>query len=596
MPETTSDPSARLPLCWGAVTAGLFAVAAGVLCAAALLATSPSLPMAWDEGNAIHRAQGIDRWVQRWTAPRGAAGQAGPLASETIAADWQYTTQVEGHPALYGIVIAAGRAISAAWLPPLDSYRLGPILLFAVAAGAMFYRMAREYGPAAAVGSVAALLLLPRLFAHAHFASFDGPLTSCWILTWATFAWGRAGWRQAIGWGALLGMTLSVKYTGWIAPLPFIAWALAYRDRAAARALAVGIPVSLVTFVLLNPLLWHDPLHGLATFLALNTHRGANPGLNISTWFLGHMYNLDHPLPWYNTIFWTAVTVPVGTLLLAGIGVTCVARGWRSRPPGMLLAANWLVLLVVRALPFTPPHDAERLILPSFAFLAALAGIGCAALLNALARPPKGFAASWHCLPAAGSWVSRKERRFPAAGKQWHTAAAAAVGLLYLGSASSLVWYAPQWLSYYNLLVGGLPGATALGLEPTYYWDALDRGTLAWLDRHTPAGEKVLFAAAPDENLALMRAWGMLKVEYRDDAPGQYRWYVLQRRPSAWQEADKWLIAHARPEYQKTIRGGGFGPWRLDVPLVEVYRYADNTSEGRRLPSSRYLRRDGAAE
>jgi hypothetical protein len=138
-----------------------------------------------------------------------------------------------------------------------------------------------------------------------------------------------------------------------------------------------------------------------------------------------------------------------------------------------------------------------------------------------------------------------------------------------------MFWYAPQWLSYYNLLVGGLPGATALGMEPTYYWDALDGEVLAWLDQHTPAGAKVAFAAPSPENLELMSRWGLLRVEYRDEAPGTFRWYVLQRRPSAWQPADKWLIAHGHPAFQKTIRHGGWGFWRLTEPLIEVYPYAE---------------------
>ena len=32
----------------------------------------------------------------------------------------------------------------------------------------------------------------------------------------------------------------------------------------------------------------------------------------------------------------------------------------------------------------------------------------------------------------------------------------------------------PVPLSYFSPIVGGLPGATALGMEPTYYWDGLD--------------------------------------------------------------------------------------------------------------------------
>ena len=51
------------------------------------------------------------------------------------------------------------------------------------------------------------------------------------------------------------------------------------------------------------------------------------------------------------------------------------------------------------------------------------------------------------------------------------------IGILLIcgASAVNLRWYAPQWLSYYSLAIGGLPGATALGMEPTYYWDGLDQ-------------------------------------------------------------------------------------------------------------------------
>jgi hypothetical protein len=62
----------------------------------------------------------------------------------------------------------------------------------------------------------------------------------------------------------------------------------------------------------------------------------------------------------------------------------------------------------------------------------------------------------------------------------------------------------------------------------------------------------------------LLKRWGLLA--RLPSEPGQFRWYVLQRRPSAQQPADLWLIEHARPAYQRTFLG---------VPLVEVYGYAD---------------------
>ncbi len=46
--------------------------------------------------------------------------------------------------------------------------------------------------------------------------------------------------------------------------------------------------------------------------------------------------------------------------------------------------------------------------------------------------------------------------------------------------------------------------------------------------------------------------------------PGHFRWYVIQRRPSAWQPADRWLIENEQPAYQRTFLG---------VPLLDVYTY-----------------------
>lgn len=542
----------------------LGSVLLAVLCASALLVTSPGLPMVWDEGDAIVRA-------------------------ERIPQEWQYTTRREGHPAFYGMVIAAGRWVSAGWLRPLDAARFGPMMLFGLAAGAMFWRICREYSAAAAVGAVAALMLLPRMFAHAHFALMDGPLTSCWVLAWAAFPTGgrgasaRARWPGAILWGIALGMTFSCKATGWIAPLPFIAWVALYRDRAAARALAVGLPLAAATFFVLNPPLWHDPLHGWVEFFDLNLHRAERLGLNIPIQFLGESHDLGNPLPWYNTLLWTAITVPVGTLLLAAVGIIAVVCRCRADRAGILLVANWLVLLIVRALPMTPPHDGVRLFLPSFAFLAGLAGVGCAEILAAAGIPALSWLRGSRGDEPRGALVFLKRPRFA-------PLVVVALILIYGGSASSLYWYAPQWLSYYNLLIGGLPGAKAVGMEPTYYWDGLDRSVLDWLHANTEPGEKIRFGAISADNVELMRRPRWRKLERGtqfDDSPGRFRWYVLQHRPGPWerQPVDPWLVKNARPAYRKTIRPAwlrgvlrGWGvdvprPWRLDVPLMEVYDY-----------------------
>lgn len=59
--------------------------------------------------------------------------------------------------------------------------------------------------------------------------------------------------------------------------------------------------------------------------------------------------------------------------------------------------------------------------------------------------------------------------------------------------AVSIAVMMPVPLSYYSPLVGGLPGAARLGMEPTYYWDALSDDAIEWLNHHTDPGETILF-------------------------------------------------------------------------------------------------------
>ncbi len=104
-----------------------------------------------------------------------------------------------------------------------------------------------------------------------------------------------------------------------------------------------------------------------------------------------------------------------------------------------------------------PVYDGERLFLLVFPLWAILIGLGFAGL------------AADRC-PAL------------APGRPRHARA---------GQGYGVVATHPFGLSYYNLLVGGLPGAERLGLELTYWGDAVDRVLLDRLARearpHDPA-------------------------------------------------------------------------------------------------------------
>ncbi|MEK6239230.1 MAG: glycosyltransferase family 39 protein, partial [Planctomycetales bacterium] len=486
----------------------LAAAVVGAACWALLAATEPGMPIVWDEGEYLLRAEAITTWLQSNEDPTN--GDSTDLDRQ---AALPFTTVNEGHPAGSGLLIALGDATS--WFPahPLSLARRGPIALFSLAAAAMFYRLARDRSPTVACAATLSLLCIPRMFAHAHFATLDGPLTACWILAWATFAPALRSRAAAVCWGMALGLAFSIKFTGWFALIPFLGWLALHGDRRAVWAFAIGLPVSLLTFTALNPPLWFDPITGLWTHFELNLTRGSRPEHNVTGFFLGRMYDLHHPLPWYNSILWTAITAPLGILILGGIGLGAAlwprastddqaasetSWRWRRFLPGSdetLLLGHWAILLVVRALPGAPPHDGIRLFLPSFAFLAILAGIGADVLQRRIAGDAEG--------------------------SRWRKAAAVAAWIVLVGGGAISAWrFFPQELSHYNLLAGGQRGAVALGMEPTYWWDGLDRETLDWLQANTEPDRKIGFSACSPQNLRLLRRWGDLTRGTLPEDPG----------------------------------------------------------------------------
>jgi hypothetical protein len=121
----------------------------------------------------------------------------------------------------------------------------------------------------------------------------------------------------------------------------------------------------------------------------------------------------------------------------------------------------------------------------------------------------------------------------------------------------------PVPLSYYSPIVGGLPGAARLGMEPTYYWDALTDDALDWLN--VRAYGKVRFATYPTSWLYL-RQTGRLRSDILPTDPGRWVWYVLQNRPGAFSPLDRALLERGRAIYVVQKQG---------VSLLWIFPYAE---------------------
>jgi 4-amino-4-deoxy-L-arabinose transferase-like glycosyltransferase len=559
-----------------------------------MVLTEPRLAIVWDEGFTLGREARIRDWfkavanpqafVAAWVPPAPASdlvqadGSKPPGRAEVdtraklfspkvIAWFWPFAREEpHGHPPFYAIEGLIGDWLVPSWAV-LPRARLGPMLAFSLTGGAIFGFVARRFGVWAGALAAASWAFQPNLFGHGHYATVDALLTSLWVGAILTFAWavernGRSpGWGWVILFGVLCGWAADSKLTGWFLPLPFFVWSLLYRDRRGWLTLLVGGLVAVVVLFAFNPCWWVEPVSGVERFFRSNLTRGRTVPIQVE--FLGKIYDTPkESLPWYNTLVWTVLVTPMGFLILGLVGA--VVGVWRATselvarptgrsssplPPGpspggrgeeerqespgpfaVLAALHWGFLLALRAMPHTPGHDGVRLFLPAFGVLAVLGGLGAAVVVG-----------QW------GRW-----------GK------ALVVGAIIEGIASVAVMM-PVPLSYFSPVVGGLPGAASLGMEPTYFWDGLSDEAIDWLNAKTPPGRSVQFATFPTSWLYLKQT-GRLKVPLTPIDREKPKWLVLQNRPGAFRPFERELFDKGQPAFVAS---------KLGVPLVLIYPYPD---------------------
>jgi 4-amino-4-deoxy-L-arabinose transferase-like glycosyltransferase len=469
------------------------AAAVGLLAFLGVWLTIDHPGLTWDEPYHITAALEYMEWVADF--PRSA------LSPEATAEAWHHNRD---HPPLVKLMMGTAVMLSEglAWV------RLPGALLYGGLAAAVFLFMARHFGTAAGLFSAASLAVMPRVFGHAHLLTFDVPVAFFWFVTAALAARGlrEGGWAALAG--LVFGLGLLTKINAVFIPLPVLAWAVAVAPRKAWKLVVSILLLGPVVFLIGWPWLWHDPGPRLREYFARQTARiqgGTQtraPRYVVPSYYGGRVYDARTGYaPWHYPVVMTAATTPplvlaaaaCGALVLAGT----LARGRKKPSPapeevptrkavGVLLAANAAFILLLASAPGVPRYDGVRLFMPLFPFLACLAGLGFL-------------------------WVARKVGRWTR--RRWPGPALAAV--LLAASAVPLVLGHPFALSYYSVLVGGLPGAEQLGFETTFWCDSLTRDVYRRLEERLSPGGRVAFSVAP-ENVFRM-GWDLKKID--EDPP-----------------------------------------------------------------------------
>lgn len=493
----------------------LAAAAVTIIVLAFLLPELDRPGVTWDEPEYFSSVERIQGWVSEAIRdPRSA------LEPEVILAAWDppESRYYNPHPPVYKQGMALTERVFGDRSGPVSGYRLFSATLFALLAGLLAWSVSGAAGIAAGIGAALSLALMPRVAGHAHFATTDVPLTFFWTLTVVSFAsFLRQGGGGRLFLAAIaLGLAMGTKFTGWLLPIPLLAWALLERRW---WPWIVTLLVGLLVAWLFVPPAWHDPEGALRRLVEESLTR--DESIPIATAYLGRIY--EYVVPWHQAIVMMLITIPVGILSLAVIGTADLGRSRTIlRPPDPRAAMARLSLLQIgfflalMALPTSPNHDGVRLFLPAFPFVAILAGLALGRFDDALR--------------------SRFEKR------------AASLGLLLVMSAYLLPAFrqeravAPYWTSYYNELVGGLRGASAKGMEVTYWYDAFTPEFISEVERILPEGATVM-AWPTAKYFAELQELGLLRDDLR-----------IVNDPTA-----SYLLMMAR---QAT----------LPPPLMEVYR------------------------
>ena len=539
-----------------AVQHSVIALFLAVLTVVLLFITEPQIGLTWDEPVYLMAARSYAGWFEHLATDPGDALQPG-----TIKRFWEINHE---HPPLDKIWSGMVWMGARQFLDDLPAQRLGNMILVAIAVGALYTAVASSFGVWAGIASAVALISLPRFFFHAHLAALDVPAAVAFFLVtmlfWHTRHRSSVAWDVALGvaWGAALATKINALF---VLPMLFL-WTLAFARQAfLVRRLFIAGIIGLPTFVGFWPWLYHDTVARLIAYIRFITV----DHWEIGQWYFGEAYM---PPPWHFPFVMLVAVTPLVILILAFAssirGVVALRSSRQMECDQGAQIALWSLGVLVPLLALTTGrtmvYDNERLFMPSFLFVAALAGIGLDGLGRALRR----------------ALEQRALERF--------TTPAVALGcaVLFAPHLTITAHMYPHLLSYYSEAVGGLRGATRLGLETTYWCETYARA-LPYINAHAPPGAVVWTEDWSHDVLLTYQFIGRLRPDVRVAlAPGAgslFSRYGLEGTLADISDADYVIVTYrqtgfaAHPKIERWMAGRQpvVRIERYGVPLMEVY-------------------------
>jgi 4-amino-4-deoxy-L-arabinose transferase-like glycosyltransferase len=355
-------------------------------------------------------------------------------------------------------------------LDPFDAHHAVNLLLGAILLVVLYRFVERRFSPAAAALAVVLLFTSPRIAVHMMVNIKDFPQMVFFGVTLVAFyaAWERGSAGGIVASGLLWGLALGTKANALFLPFVIVLFLAAtwgdarWRERRARLTGALAGAAALAWGVVLAswPYLWPAPLERLRIhYLYLATRHSKTDPENLA--------------PAFEMILFTT---PPLVLVLFFVGLAALIRPLRQRHPASLLLVAWSAVVAARLLiPGSINFDGVRHFLELFPPVAAIAGIGGAAVASALAQ-------------GVG-------RRLSVAGER--AVIAAVLTVVIVVSGWTVVRPHPWQLVYWNSLIGGAGGAAARGVpQAGDYWVTGYRTGFRWANETLPPGALLIVPIA----------------------------------------------------------------------------------------------------
>lgn len=375
----------------------------------------------------------------------------------------------------------------------------------------------------------------PRILGHAHFATVD-LLSSLFILLSTIFfleyiqKGGRVYWLFIAA--SVLGII--VKFNNLVHFCLLMGLLVAWERKKFLKKALKTVVLFPFAILLLWPWLWNDPLAKFVWFWNFFFHHAQT-----SVVYMGNHYAFTRA-PWHYPFGMFVVTTPLLYLIILIFGLIPFALFCRKKQffrkayiPFYVTGFCALYPLLLFLAPNAPTYDGVRLFIPAFPFITMIICL----------------IVGWCC------WFL--EKTFSKPQGYWLIVAS----ILFLVNISVIAWgWKPYFLSYYNVLTGGLDGAHQR-FEVTYWCEPFNRDVISYLNNEIEPVETVRFLAIQSLIPQMYEEWGYLEpIDYTSDPP--YDYHVLYNRQGFFGSMERHLYNNELPVKVFSFR---------DVPFVMIY-------------------------